>query len=212
MQSNSSNKHHILKTILYGSAIFAITFIALFLFAKVSSEQLPEEAAFVSIKDLGKVKGEEDIKSIPAPYASENYGIKQMVFGGSLVVLTENNDNSELQISDIRSEVLSTSNQKENKLLVAWKTNKLTLSELEYGKASSNDSKIIQETSYGFNHSAVLANLEHGTAYNFVIRVKDRWGNTATSNRFAAYSGSKAVSVFELISNALDDTFGWAVK
>ena len=72
--------------------------------------------------------------------------------------------------------------------------------------------EVLEENNYGFNHSVLLAKLDLGTTYVYQIKTKDRWGNEISSERFGIYSGSKLVSVFDLIIKAVDETFSWAIK
>ena len=58
----------------------------------------------------------------------------------------------------------------------------------------------------------IIGGLEPATAYVYSIKARDRWGNETNSDYYAVYTGSKMVSVFELIVKALEETFGWAVK
>jgi hypothetical protein len=68
------------------------------------------------------------------------------------------------------------------------------------------------ESSYGFNHSVVLSGLDPGTSYVYQIKSTDQWGNIQKSKKFGIYTASNPLSVFDLISNAIGETFGWAIK
>jgi hypothetical protein len=50
------------------------------------------------------------------------------------------------------------------------------------------------------------------STYLYTVSVRDRYGNEVTSDSHAVYTGTKVVSLFELIVNALQEVFGWAVK
>jgi hypothetical protein len=121
-------------------------------------------------------------------------------------------DNAPLEISDIKSEAFNSKDGKESQLLISWKTSKLSISEIDYSKDGSENPKTLQEKYYGFNHNAVLAKLDMAATYNYEIKARDRWGNEISSEKFRAYTGSKIISVFDLIVKAIGDTFGWAVK
>ncbi|PJA87285.1 MAG: hypothetical protein CO141_00225 [Candidatus Moranbacteria bacterium CG_4_9_14_3_um_filter_42_9] len=168
------------------------------------------------ISDDGIVEGEEIINDFtetqagPA-LASENYKIREIKFGGAIAMASAL-ENSNLEISDVRSEVMKTKGKEEDRLLVRWRTNKLALSTIEYSAMTGSNPKRLTEDSYGFIHSVLLTNLEPGTAYAYTIKGKDRWANEASSDRYSAYTGSKIVSVFDLIVNAVKEVFGWAVK
>lgn len=165
---------------------------------------------------FGAVAGEEDtnmsqdsVSKSNIVLASENFRATNVNVGGDIIIL-ENGENLDLEIYDIKSESFVAGKQEEVKLVVSWKTNKMALSNLEYSKNSGQNPKTVEENSYGFNHSVVLAELEPRTSYVYQIECKDRWANVIDSNFFGIYTASKPISVFDLIANALGEIFGWA--
>lgn len=167
-------------------------------------------------EDVGIVEAAETVNANTeqqkgAALASENFTIKEIKFGGAIAMASAQ-ENPNFEISDVRSEVMKTKGKEEDRLLISWKTNKLALSTIEYSAMSGSNPRKLNEDSYGFNHSILLANLEPGTAYTYSIKGKDRWANEVYSDRYAAYTGSKIISVFDLIVNAVKEVFGWAVK
>lgn len=219
--------HCAFKMIGYFSAMFTISFSVFFAvsfsqYAKIKSgineKNIPLEAQedlFLVPSGTGIVRGEEDVNSEETAMLassiskSENFALKQLSIGGVLVA-SANNENLGLEVYDVRSEVFASKDGKKAQLLLTWKTNKLAVSELGYSKNNFQDEKIIQESFYGFNHSALLPKLDLATTYAFRIKSKDKWANEITSNNFGVYSGSKMVSVFDLIFEAFGDTFKWA--
>ena len=164
----------------------------------------------------GIVKGEEasgqNVGTQTGPeLVSENYKIPEIKFGGAIAMASVL-ENPNFEIYDIRSEVMTNKSKEESRILIRWATSRLALSGLEYSKMNGNNPKTLKEDSYGFTHSAVLSNLEPGTAYTYVIKSTDRWSNEINSDRYSAYTGSKTVSVFDLIINAVKEVFGWAIK
>ncbi|MDQ1284567.1 MAG: Pur ac phosph protein [Patescibacteria group bacterium] len=165
---------------------------------------------------LGEVRGEEDVneaaeKKSESFLSSENFKISEISFGG--IALAMNVDQElPLEIFEVRSESFISNKKDEVKLVVSWKTNKLAMSELAYAKNNGQNSKAVKEQSYGFNHSAVLSDLDPRTSYVYSIKCKDHWGNEMLSNYFGIYTASKPVSVFDLISKAMNDVFGWALN
>jgi len=175
-----------------------------------------EYPKWISEEDGGIVKAAETINpnaSQPngGALSSENFKIKEIKFGGAIAIASAQ-ENPTLEISDVRSEVMKTKGKEEDRLLVRWSTNRLALSTIEYSAMNGNNPKKLTEDSYGFNHSVVLSSLEPGTAYTYFIKGKDRWANEVSSDRYSAYTGSKIISVFDLIVNAIKEVFGWAVK
>lgn len=143
--------------------------------------------------------------------ASENYKIDSINLGGGMAVLS-NGENLPLKINNIKSESFVDNKKNEVYLVVSWITNKTAISQLSYSKNNGQNSKTAKEDSYGFNHSVVLSGLESGASYVYQVKCTDQWGNSQTSNYFGIYTASKPVSIFDLISNALGETFGWAIK
>lgn len=217
---------------------FSTLFISLFLFFGISfwkfldtrnslvERGIPtdlSEDTFLFNKQPGVVEGEEkvegeetaanNLENIPtgSVSSSENYKMQQVSFGGANITLA-NMDNAPLEIYDIKSETFNSKDGKQAQLLISWKTSKLSISEIDYSKDGSENSKTLQEKYYGFNHNAVLAKLDMATTYNYEIKTRDRWGNEIPSGKFRAYTGSKIISVFDLIIKAINDTFGWVVK
>ncbi len=87
------------------------------------------------------VLGEEDEETAMADLeekeiflASENFRAKQVTFGGDALLPLGEETNPELKITEVYSELLTTKNQEEIKLLVSWKTNKPARSEVETWK------------------------------------------------------------------------------
>lgn len=172
--------------------------------AGIAEERFPE----------GRVKGEK-ISSSTAPepeLKSENFTVRQMNFGGDMVVVADNDDYGDLQIYEVKSEplIVRARDKEERKLLISWKTNKLAVSEIEYGKSGEVNLRKVKESAYGFNHSLVISGLEQGVTYNYNIKAKDRWGNEIEPGHYAAYSGSRTITTFELITKTLGEIFGWA--
>lgn len=171
---------------------------------------------WISADDGGVVKAAEITNANSdqqngAALVSENFKITEIKFGGAIAMASAS-ENPNLEISDIRSEVLKTNGKEESQLLITWQTNKLAMSTIEYSPMNGSNTKKLMEVRYGFGHSVVLNNLEPGTAYVYVIKAKDKWANEISSDRYSAYIGSKVFSVFELIVQAIKDVFGWAVK
>ncbi len=165
----------------------------------------------------GIVRGEEIVNENigsenDAALESENFRIKQISIGGDMAVAAGADENASPEIQDVHGETYLTKKQDEAKLIVTWKTNKLALSEIEYSKNNGQNPKKMKEGNYGFNHAVLISGLELGTAYVYKIKIRDRWGNEVSTGYYAVYGGSKAVSVFELISQEFEKMFGWVVE
>lgn len=160
----------------------------------------------------GKVAGIETTQSgSTAILASANFRVNSINVGGNTLVFS-NESNQPLRIDNIKSDSFADNKKNETSLVVAWQTNKMSISELDYSKSGGQNPETLAENSYGFNHSAVISGLEPGASYVFQIKSKDRWANEISSDFFGVYTASKPVSVFDLISNAVGEVFGWAIK
>jgi hypothetical protein len=211
---------------------FSTLFISVFLFFGISfwkyldtqnnlvEKGIPtdlSEDTFLFTEKPGVVEGEETVMAsseniLQGPVSSsENYKIEQVSFGGSNITLA-NMDNEPLEIYDIKSESFNSKDGKQSQLLISWKTSKLSISEINYSRDGNENAKTLQEKYYGFSHNAVLAKLDMAATYNYEIKTRDRWGNEIPSGKFRAYTGSKIISVFDLIIKALSDIFGWAIN
>jgi len=160
------------------------------------------------------VLGEEtEAKDFEEPiFKSENYQIKQVTFGGDVTIPLDDSQNRNLEIEDVSSELLTTRDQEDVKLVVSWKTNKPATSILDYGKDLNNSKETIKEDNYGFTHSAVLSSLDYSSAYSYRIKIEDRWVNEIDSKEFAFYTGAPKVSLVDLLFGAFSDVFSWAIK
>lgn len=162
---------------------------------------------------------EESAKKTGALFSSENFKASQMSLGGGMVLATTE-ETQPLEIYDIKSESFITGKKEgsagdtkeEVKLVVSWKTNKLAMSELAWSKNNGQDPKSVSEGSFGFNHAIVLTQIEPRTSYVYKIKGRDHWGTEVDSDSFGIFTASKPVSVFDLISNQINDIFGWAIS
>ena len=158
----------------------------------------------------GKVMGEETgVASSIA--ASEDFYMKEISFGG-MVLASSDEERLSLEIMDFKTKVFLTRDGKEAQALISWKTNKLAVSEMSYAKINSPEEKKMQEENFAFNHSVILAKLDLDATYTITVQAQDRQGNIKMSDKFSVYTGSKAVSVFDLIVKEMNAVFGWAMK
>jgi len=171
----------------------------------------------------GEVRGEEtseadeQAKKSGILLASENFKANQVSLSGAVVLAAED-DNRPLEISDIKSESFVSAKKdnaggsEEVKLVVSWKTNKLAMSEIEYSKNNGQDTKNLKEQSYGFNHAVVVTKINPRTSYTYSIKVRDHWGNEIDSGRYGVFTTSKPTSIFDVISEEINEIFGWAIN
>ncbi|MBI2439305.1 MAG: hypothetical protein HYV45_01735 [Candidatus Moranbacteria bacterium] len=147
-----------------------------------------------------------------ANYTSENFRIGEIAIGGEAEFILTEDSPEPLVISSIRGEAFTEKTKQEVKLVLSWKTNKLAKSEIGYSKGVGQAKKTVNEDSYSLNHSIIIPGLDQASTYVYEIVARDRFGNEATSESHAIFTGSKTVSLFDLIADAIGEVFGWAVK
>lgn len=147
-----------------------------------------------------------------ANYQSESFRVGDIAIGGEAEFLLTEDTPEPIEISSIRGEAFTEKNKQEVKLVLSWKTNKLAKSEVSYSKGAGQTNKTIDEEDYSLNHSLIIPGLEQASTYVYTIVSRDRFGNETTSDPHAVYTGSRTVSLFDLIAGAVGDVFGWAVK
>ena len=146
-----------------------------------------------------------------ANYRSENFRVGDISIGGEAEFLLSEDNPEPLEVSSIRGEAFTEKNKQEVKLVVSWRTNKLAKSVISYSKGVGQARKSIEEEDYSLNHSVIIPGLDQASTYVYDIVSTDRFGNEITSESHAVYTGSRSVSLFDLIANAVGEVFGWAV-
>lgn len=160
----------------------------------------------------GIVLGESDV-SLPGSLKSENYTLGQVALGGDVTLVSSDaQEFGPLEVSSVRGEAFMNKDKKDVNVLITWKTTKLATASVKYGKNGTDVSKTLAEDGYGVNHSIILSGLDQASAYVYTIVAKDRSGNEVSTDSYAVYTGTKSTSLFDLISGAVTDTFGWAMK
>lgn len=145
-----------------------------------------------------------------AQYVSETFKVGDIAIGGEAELILLEDSPEPLTISGVRGESFTEKNNQGVKLVLTWTTNKLAKSVIQYSKAGQEKQEI-GESDYSFSHSLIIPGLEQASTYIYVINSEDRFGNKISSDSYAVSTGSKTVSLFDLIAGAIGDTFGWAV-
>lgn len=147
-----------------------------------------------------------------ANYQSENFRVGDIAIGGEAEFLLTEDTPEPLEISAIRGEAFVEKNKQEVKLVLFWKTNKLAKSQVMYSKGVGQAQKTADEEDYAMNHSLIISGLDQASTYVYTIVSQDRFGNSTTSDPYAVYTGSRTVSLFDLIADAVGEVFGWAIN
>ena len=146
-----------------------------------------------------------------ANYESENFKAGEIVIGGEIQFLVDEDEVGTLVIENIRGEAFTEKNKKEVKLVVTWTTNKLAQAAVKYSKGIGQTERSVDETDYSYNHSVIISGLDPASTYLYTIDATDRYGNRVKSEPHAVFTGARTVSLFDLIAGAIGEVFGWAV-
>lgn len=163
-------------------------------------------------KEIENIKmNDVDVEIEEKEMVSENYRVSQVKFGGNVIIENGKSRDTKLEIYQVKSENILSQEDNEPSILISWKTNKEAISNIDYAKNDGKNLVNIAEEGYGFEHSMLLKNMEFSTIYTYRIEAKDKWGNKVNTEYFSAYTGDKSESIFDLITNAVEDVFGWAM-
>ena len=146
-----------------------------------------------------------------ANYESENFKAGEIVIGGELQFLVDEDEVGALTVENIRGEAFTEKNKQEVKLVVTWTTNKLSQAAVKYSKGIGQPERAVDETDYSYNHSVIISGLDPASTYLYTIDATDRYGNRVKSEPHAVFTGARTVSLFDLIAGAIGEVFGWAV-
>lgn len=147
-----------------------------------------------------------------ASYESENFKAGEIVLLGEAEFLLGDEGIEPLSLEGIRGEAFTEKNKQEVKLVISWKTNKLSQAEIAYAKGIGQAPTVVTEEDYSYNHSMIITGLDPASTYLYTVKALDRFGNVAMSEPYAVFTGARSVSLFDLIAGAIGDVFGWAVK
>lgn len=146
-----------------------------------------------------------------ANYESENFKAGEIVIGGELQFLVDEDEVGALTVENIRGEAFTEKNKQEVKLVVTWTTNKLSQAAVKYSKGIGQAERTLDETDYSYSHSVIISGLDPASTYLYTIDATDRYGNRVKSEPHAVFTGARTVSLFDLIAGAIGEVFGWAV-
>ena len=170
-----------------------------------------EVATITNEQTGGNILGEEEGQPVQSNfYASQNFRAPQITFGGDAITLPSGEQSLTPEILDMRSEVLATKTDQKAKFILAWKTNKLCRSSIEYMKEGQTEGGKVFEDGYGFTHNVEIAPLDYSTSYSYVVTARDKWGNETKSDKLVFYTGMQNISIIDLLAGAFRDMFGWA--
>lgn len=172
----------------------------------------PVEAPKISDNFLDYGQGNLDVNELGSSSSSENFKVNQIRFGGNIPLVDSNQKDINLEVYNIKSEMVASRENEEPRFLLTWETSKAAISEVVYAKDDGSNPRIISEDSYGFKHSVLMSDIDLSTIYIYRISSRDRWGNQKTTDYFSMYTGEKATSVFDLIVGSIEEIFSWTVS
>src|SRR3989344_4232179 len=89
-------------------------------------------------------------------FQSESYKIGDIAIGGEAEFLLTEDSPEPMAISGIRGEAFAEKNSADMKLILTWKTNKLSKAQVRYSKGVGQTAKMVDEEDYSFSHSIVV--------------------------------------------------------
>jgi len=159
----------------------------------------------------GNILGEEEAVNRNI-FSSDNFRAYHISLEGGAIMFPRDEQPVAPEIQNLRSELLTTKNEKDLKFVISWKTNKPCVSSIEYKREGESKTKIFSEEKFGYVHSAQISPLNFSTTYSYQLKIKDKWGEETNSEKMAFYTGAPSVSIFDLLGSAFGDMFGWANK
>ncbi|MEI6588240.1 MAG: hypothetical protein WCO05_04830 [Candidatus Moraniibacteriota bacterium] len=220
--SNDGKKKGNKKRMLIGIA-FAVLAIGFLSKIYTDYKEKNKVAAVVSSGFSSKVLGQEDAsvesatKKEEALASSENFNATQISVNGGVGlsdVLVDFEDSGVLTISNVKSELytIKDGEKSEVKAIISCQTNKKTTIEIEYFKSGEKVNKIMKDDFFGLNHMVIITGLDADSVYRYSVKAVDPNGNKASSDQFVFYTGAPNVSLMDVLSNATQKVFGWAMK
>lgn len=212
------------KYLLIGGVVFLVAVAVFSLwFRNRSFVDGPTESAPIVVTTTPGEAADDDILAVTketpvvmvvpsdATYESEHFRVGEIAIGGELALIVPEDDPSPLEVLSVRGEAFSEKGGNSTKLILTWETNKPAVSDIAYGRGVGAAEAVVREETYGTNHSVIIPGLAQATTYVYVITTRDKWGNEVESDPYAVYTGSREISLFELIAGAVGDVFGWTV-
>lgn len=164
-----------------------------------------------------KILGESEVKKQEALTSSENFNAFQFNINGGAGVsdsLVDFENSGLLAVSNVRSELYSIKDgeKDEVKAIVGCQTNKKTIIEVEYLKSGEKNAKIMKDDYFSLSHLVIVPALEPDSVYRYIVKAQDPIGNSVSSDQFVFYTGAPNISLMDVLSNATQKVFGWAMN
>lgn len=164
-----------------------------------------------------KILGESEVKKQEALASSENFNVSQISINGGVGIsdsMVDFENSGLLTVSNVRSELYSIKDgeKDEVKAIIGFQTNKKTITEVEYLKSGEKNAKIMKDDYFSLSHVVIIPALEPDSVYRYVVKAQDPIGNRVSSDQFVFYTGAPNISLMDVLSNATQKVFGWAMN
>ena len=96
--------------------------------------------------------------------------------------------------------------------IISWKSNEPAKGQVFWQEGIADGVPVqagLQEEVYGVSHISVITKFKPATVYKFWIEAEDSFGNKSVSKNFTILTPEKTETVFEMIVDNLQETFGW---
>jgi hypothetical protein len=120
-------------------------------------------------------------------------------------------------ILGVKAEGTSSTNSKDNEntkmsqLIITWKTDELSTSQIEYGEGSNSSypQKTQEDGNLTLNHAAIISNLTPSKVYHFRVISKDKAGNVGKSIDNVTITPKSTGDALDLVVTNLSQVFSF---
>lgn len=149
--------------------------------------------------------------------SSENFNATQISVNGGVGLsdtLVDFENSGILTVNNVKSELytIKDGEKSEVKAIVSCQTNKKTTLEIEYFKSGEKTTKTMKDDFFSLNHMVIIPSLDADSVYRYSVKATDPNSNSVNSDQFVFYTGAPNVSLMDVLGNATQKVFGWAMK
>lgn len=152
---------------------------------------------------------------VVAPYTSESYNMDQVNISGEPRITDDSLDlgSDILVVSDVRGELNTAKDgdKTDVRALISAQTSRKARITVAYAKSGEKTPREVEDDYYQFSHMVVLEQLDADSVYKYTVIATDLDGATVASDQFVFYTGAPSVSLIDVLQNAVQKVFGWAL-
>lgn len=144
---------------------------------------------------------------------SENFEMLQINLEGSGTNIFDFGETELFTLSNITSELYTTKSGEKTEIraAISCQTSRRAFVEVEYFKSGEKNKKVFKNTYLGFNHILVIPALEPDSVYRYSISATDLNQTKIYSEQYVFYTGAGNISLIDVLGNAVQKVFGWAI-